>query len=122
MGLIDIHMIVHLAYVNLCETTPGPRPSRIEYSCNATASDDYGIKFSVVAMERETSITVFTSALLSCVNTNPLELEIINITCNTEYLVSAQFTFPNGSLTTCPLSNIATISEDCPTSDAPPAG
>ena len=106
--------------VNLRESASSS--SQIGVSCSATSSTDYGIKFYIVAMDRATNSTVSTSELIPC-TTNTHTLEIGNTFCSREYSVYARFSFPNGSRSSCPLSNTTTITTGvCPTSDAPTEG
>ena len=111
-------MISYVAQVNLRESASG-LSQIVEINCSATSNADYGIKFFIVAMDRATNNTVSTSELISC-TTNTHTLEIANASCSRVYSVYAQFSFPNGSQSSCLLSNTTTINSGvCPTSDAP---
>ena len=106
--------------VNLRE--PASSSSQIEISCSATSNTDYEIMFSIMAVDRATNSTIFTSELMPC-KTNTHTLEIGNTSCSREYSVYAQLSFPNRSLSSCQLSNTTTITTGvCPTSDAPTEG
>ena len=106
--------------VNLHESASSS--SQIRVSCSATSNTDYGIKFYIVAMDRATNSTVSTSELIPC-TTNTHTLEIGNTFCSREYSVYARFSFPNGSRSSCQLSNTTTITTGvCPTSDTPTEG
>ena len=90
----------------------GTSPSGTEFSCNTDAGCH--ISFSIMVIDRETNSKVFTSELQSCATIHTVQ--IANLTCDRWYYVSAVFAFPNGSLTTCLLSNTTTVySGDCPT-------
>lgn len=106
--------------VNLSE--PASPSSQIEIGCSATSNTDREIMFSIVAVDKATNSTVFTSGLLPC-KTNTHTLEIGNTSCSREYSVYAQFSFPNRSLSSCRLSNTTTITTGVyPISDAPKEG
>lgn len=118
-------MISCAAQVNLRESAPGL--GQIEISCysSATSNNNYGIKFSIVAMDpdRATNTTVSTSELVSCTQNTNTRLEIAGLSCSRVYSVYAEFSFPNGSRTRCQLSNTITINSGvCPTSPDVPTG
>ena len=94
----------------------------IEFNCNAEA--DLKIGFVIVAVDGDNQSTVLSGELLTCGATpNIVEPSINLISCNVQYTVSARFAFPNGSLTTCGLSDSAIpVYSECPTTVAPTVG
>ena len=93
----------------------------IEFNCNAEA--DFKIGFVIVAVDGDNQSTVLSGELLTC-GATPNTIEPSNlVSCNVHYTVSARFTFPNGSLTTCELSDSAiSVYSECPTTVAPTVG
>lgn len=105
----DLPQKFFIAQVYLYETSP----SGTKFNCN-TDVGCRSIGFSIVVMDKETNSKVFTSELQSCASGQVVQ--ITKLTCNRWYYVSAVFSFPNGSLTTCHLSSMTTVySGDCPT-------
>lgn len=106
--LVMVFFVLAQVYLNETNITSG-----VKFSCD-TGTSNCHVDFAIMAIDSETNSTVFTSEVESCATSQTVQIS--NLACNKQYSVSAVFAFPNGSLSTCLLSNTAIIySEDCPT-------